>query len=94
MTINLPTSIDRTSDNLRAVAHPVRLLLILVLREACQGLSVQQIQQQLAIDHTTVSHHLSLLRHKGIVTATPKGNERLYSLRNTRLAEAVSVLLV
>nr|WP_293841735.1 metalloregulator ArsR/SmtB family transcription factor [uncultured Arsenicibacter sp.] len=94
MTSDLSSPVDRQAAILKAAAHPVRLQLIMLLRKASQGISVRQLQQQLAIDHNTVSHHLSLLRDKGIVTATPKGNERLYSLRNTRLAEAVSVLLV
>lgn len=93
MTSDLSSPVDREAAILKAAAHPLRLQLIMLLRKASQGISVRQLQQQLAIDHNTVSHHLSLLRDKGIVTATPKSNERYYSLSHIRLAEAVSVLL-
>nr|WP_293844978.1 metalloregulator ArsR/SmtB family transcription factor [uncultured Arsenicibacter sp.] len=92
MNLTLPQIIGKRADHLKAVAHPVRLQLIMLLRQAPDGFSVTEAQRLVAIDYTTVSHHLSLLRGKGLVTARIKGNERWYLLSDTRLADAVCSL--
>lgn len=65
---------------LRALAHPVRLFLTdLLAREGERR--VQDLADQVELDLSTVSRHLSQLRDVGILNSERRGNEVYYSLR-------------
>ena len=50
------------------------------------GKSVGALCDKLALPQPTVSHHLGLLRHTGLVTAERDGKKRIYSLNHAPLA--------
>jgi DNA-binding transcriptional ArsR family regulator len=64
---------------MKALAHPTRLFLVdrLAHREAC----VCELTKLVGDDPSTVSKHLSLLKHAGIVQDDKRGNQVFYSLR-------------
>ena len=64
---------------LKAIAHPIRLYIIELLSdgEKC----VNEIDEKLHIDVSTVSRHLSTLRKAGIVHYEKRGNQIYYSLK-------------
>ncbi len=45
-----------------------------------------------AVRQTTVSHHLKVLRDRGLVTATREGNAVRYTLRDRRIIQALDLL--
>ena len=45
-----------------------------------------------AVRQTTVSHHLKVLRDRGLVTATREGNAVRYALRDHRIIQALDLL--
>ncbi|HEX2339589.1 MAG TPA: metalloregulator ArsR/SmtB family transcription factor [Vicinamibacterales bacterium] len=64
----------------RALAHPtrIRLLEILVRSER----TVQELQEELALDQPIVSQQLAVLRNQGIVSARKEGLSVRYALRD------------
>jgi DNA-binding transcriptional ArsR family regulator len=68
----------RASILLKHVSDPTRLQVILLLAEGEQ--SVGALCNHLRQSQPTVSHHLALLRHGGIIAPRRQGKNNLYSL--------------
>ena len=66
-------------ETLQALADPVRLHIVDVLRSGEQ--SVNDIVDTLDIDQSGVSRHLRILHESGFVDMRPDGQRRMYSLR-------------
>jgi DNA-binding transcriptional ArsR family regulator len=64
---------------MKALAHPTRLFIVqqLAMGERC----VCEITDMVGADVSTVSKHLSLLRHAGIVDIDKRGTSIYYSLK-------------
>ena len=64
---------------LKAMAHPTRLFIIEELEkgERC----VCDLTEQVGVDVSTVSKHLSVLKQAGVVLDDKRGNQVCYSLR-------------
>jgi ArsR family transcriptional regulator, arsenate/arsenite/antimonite-responsive transcriptional repressor len=58
----------------------------------CRWLSVGEIVDSLQVSQPTVSHHLSLLRHTGLVNVRREGKQIFYTLNQARLAEACCII--
>jgi DNA-binding transcriptional ArsR family regulator len=73
----------------RALAHPtrIRILEILVSGEH----TVQQLQEELALDQPLVSQQLAVLRHQGIVLARKEGLSVRYALRDPLIGALLDV---
>lgn len=74
----------------KALADPKRLLLINALRD--EPRSVTELSHFLAISQSNVSQHLSILRERGVVSATRDGNNVNYALENPKIVEAIDLL--
>ncbi|MBI2244377.1 MAG: helix-turn-helix transcriptional regulator [Nocardioides sp.] len=74
----------------KAIADPKRLLIINELRDG--ELSVGDLSEALAISHSNASQHLAVLRDRGIVTTRRVGTTVYYSLRSTKIVQAVDLL--
>ena len=64
----------------RALAHPVRIRMLEILVRG--GRTVQELQQELALDQPIVSQQLAVLRNQGIVSAQKEGLSVRYALRD------------
>ena len=64
----------------KAMAHPSRLFIVdeLSRKERC----VCELRDMIGADMSTVSKHLSVLRHAGIVMDEKRGNQIFYKLRS------------
>lgn len=71
--------LSRRASILAALAHPSRLLILERLETG--GLTVSELTTLVGSDISTVSRHISILRHAGIVACTHEGNRRRYTLR-------------
>jgi ArsR family transcriptional regulator len=65
-------------DGLKALAHPVRLRILALLRGG--ELCVCQITEVLGLAPSTISEHLSLLRRAGIIMERKEGKWVFYGL--------------
>jgi ArsR family transcriptional regulator len=64
----------------RALAHPTRIRMLEILVRG--GRTVQELQQELALDQPSVSQQLAVLRNQGIVSAQKEGLSVRYALRD------------
>ena len=75
------------ADYLKAMAHPVRIRVLEVLRQGPAG--VAEVQAQVDPDVANLSQHLAVLRGAGIVATRKVGAAVLYNVCD---AEVFSVL--
>ena len=65
---------------LKALAHPARLKLVDVLAEH-EEVCVCELTEEIGMDMSTVSRHLTQLKNAGIVESDKRGQMVFYSLR-------------
>ena len=75
------------AELLKAVAHPVRLLILGALREGPR--CVTHIHELLDVRQPNVSQHLAVLRRCGVVASYRSGARRCYYLPRPALVEAL-----
>jgi DNA-binding transcriptional ArsR family regulator len=73
----------------RALAHPARIRLLEILVRG--GRTVQELQQELALDQPIVSQQLAVLRNQGIVSARKQGSSVRYALRDPLVGALLDV---
>ena len=78
---------DHCAEMLRALADPVRLRIIDVLRSAPR--CVSELSESLDIEVVTVSHHLGILHSVGLLEREKKGRFKVYRLREGVLRNAI-----
>lgn len=79
--------IQRAADILKTVAHPARLKIIDFLEAAEQP--VARICKCLNAPQPYISHHLTLMKAKGILSSRRNGNQVLYSVANRNVIEVI-----
>jgi ArsR family transcriptional regulator, virulence genes transcriptional regulator len=83
--------IDKAADLMKAIAHPVRLSILGYLSDG-EEFSVTRIHELLKIEQSTASHHLGVLKDKGVLNARREGKNKYYSLRNKNLRKLVECI--
>ncbi|KAA9017066.1 ArsR/SmtB family transcription factor [Niallia endozanthoxylica] len=73
----------------KALAHPLRIRILEVLSEGDFG--VNEIQNAIGSEGSTVSQQLMVLRTKNIVVGTKNGNRVIYSLRDPLIIDLLVV---
>lgn len=79
--------LDRSGDLLRALAAPVRIAIVLELREEAR--CVHELVDALDVPQPLVSQHLRILKAAGVVDGARSGREVLYRLVDHHLADIV-----
>ncbi|CAN3129819.1 ArsR/SmtB family transcription factor [Mycobacterium sp. smrl_JER01] len=79
--------LDNAGDLLRALAAPVRIAIVLQLREEAR--CVHELVDALDVPQPLVSQHLRILKSAGVVEGSRSGREVLYRLVDDHLAEIV-----
>ncbi|WP_338452606.1 metalloregulator ArsR/SmtB family transcription factor [Niallia oryzisoli] len=73
----------------KALSHPLR---IRILEELSKGeLGVNEIQNVIGSNGSTISQQLMVLRNKNIVVGTKSGNRVFYSLRDPLVINLLSI---
>lgn len=83
-----PEQLQAAADMLKAIAHPIRMS-ILSLLETEKRLSVTEIHEKIDIEQSTASHHLGILKDKGVLVSEREGKKTFYSLKFNRLANII-----
>ncbi len=73
----------------KALAHPVRIRILEVLRDSEK--SVTEIQGLLELDQSTVSQQLSILRSKSLLQSRKSGTSVFYSVRDPMLFDLLDI---
>ncbi len=80
--------LEAASSKLRAMAHPMRIAIIDLLKEE-KKLSVTQIYERLNLEQAAASHHLNILKNKGLLISKREGKKIHYSLKNKALTDVI-----
>jgi DNA-binding transcriptional ArsR family regulator len=83
-----PENLEKAANMLKAIAHPIRISIIGCLEDG-QKLTVTEIHIKLNIEQATASHHLGILRNKGVLSSKREGKNVYYYLKH----ETLKVLL-
>lgn len=73
----------------KALAHPTRIRILELLREGEK--SVRELQTALALDGSTVSQQLAVLRMRNLVGTRRSGTSIFYRLRDDQVADLLDV---
>ena len=79
--------LDDAGEILRALAAPVRIAIVLQLRESAR--CVHELVDTLGVPQPLVSQHLRILKAAGVVAGERSGREVLYRLVDHHLAHIV-----
>ncbi len=80
--------LEQLASRLKAIAHPVRIAIIEMLSNDSR-LSVTEIYQLLDIEQAAASHHLNIMKNKGILESKREGKKIFYSLQKESLSEII-----
>jgi DNA-binding transcriptional ArsR family regulator len=83
-----PENLEKAANMLKAIAHPTRISIIGCLEDG-QKLTVTEIHKKLGIEQAATSHHLGILRDKGVLSSKREGKNIFYYLKH----ETLKVLL-
>jgi len=83
--------LEMASSKLRAMAHPMRIAIIDLLHTN-QKMSVTEIYKKLKIEQAAASHHLNILKNKGVLNSQRDGKKIFYSLKSDTLTEIIDCL--
>ncbi|MBE6012199.1 ArsR/SmtB family transcription factor [Anaeropeptidivorans aminofermentans] len=82
---------EKKAEMLKALAHPLRLR---ILEELCvNNTNVTALYTKLNVPQSSVSRHLAVLRHAGIVSGERNGLEVDYCLDCARMDDFIKVLI-
>jgi DNA-binding transcriptional ArsR family regulator len=83
-----PEEIEKAANMMKAISHPMRLAILGHLGDGNQ-LSVTEIHKLLNIEQSTASHHLGILKDKGILASRRRGKNTFYHLKLQKLSQLV-----
>jgi DNA-binding transcriptional ArsR family regulator len=83
--------LENASSKLRAMAHPMRIAILELLHND-KKLSVTDIYKKLKIEQAAASHHLNILKNKGVLVSHRDGKKIFYSLKSDVLTEILDCI--
>lgn len=83
--------LETATELLRAIAHPHRLLIVEMLFQQ-KSMNVTEIYERLGIEQAVASHHLRILKDRGVVQVKREGKNSNYSLTNDEYFKILEVL--
>jgi DNA-binding transcriptional ArsR family regulator len=78
------------ADLCSALADPTRILVLYLLADG--PCTVNELTGKLGVPQPTTSRHLKILRDRGLVQGSRRGQVVEYSLRDRRLIDALDIL--
>lgn len=83
--------LENAANRLRAIAHPMRIAIISLLENDIK-LNVTEIYLKLHIEQATASHHLNILKSKGVLSSKRSGKQTFYFLKNDILRQILDCI--
>jgi ArsR family transcriptional regulator len=81
---------DCAALSLKALSHPLRLKILCTLGR--KELSVRDLATCVGSSQSNVSHHLSTLRDKGMLTSSKEAKNVYYHLKDRRILTMIDML--
>ncbi|MDP4266012.1 MAG: metalloregulator ArsR/SmtB family transcription factor [Bacteroidota bacterium] len=76
---------NELAEKFNSISNPNRIIILDALDSEENGLSVNDLHRKLKIDQPIVSHHLQILKDKGIVGFRHVGRNKCYYVKNEAL---------
>jgi ArsR family transcriptional regulator, virulence genes transcriptional regulator len=76
--------LEKASALLKALAHPVRISIIGYLEDG-RNKTVTDIHKHIGIEQSAASHHLGIMKDKGILGSRREGKNTYYFLKQDKL---------
>ena len=86
-----PEQLERASNMLKAIAHPMRMAILSYLENG-KRLTVTEIYEKLQIEQSTTSHHLGIMKDKGVLSSQRDGKNTYYFHRHEQLSNLVKCI--
>lgn len=83
--------LEKAAYILKAVAHPTRISIIDFLDQK-EELTVSEISELVGCEQSLLSHHLTNLRDKGILSVRRDGKNMYYSLTDKTITKIISCI--
>ena len=82
--------LEYAAEMLKAMSHPMRIAIMNLVEE--NELTVTQIHTSLNVEQAVASHHLGILKSKGILTSKRKGNKTFYSIKSDNFMQLLACI--
>ena len=82
---------EKVAFILKTTAHPTRIAIVQLLA-ANDQLSVSDISERLNVEQSLLSHHLSGMKLKGILSSTREGKNIYYALKMREVIDVIQCL--
>lgn len=83
--------LEEAASMLKAIAHPMRIAILSYLEDG-NKMTVTEIHNKLQIEQSTTSHHLGILKDKGVLCSKREGKNTFYFLKHERLSNIVDCI--
>ena len=84
-----PQNLEKASGMLKAIAHPIRISIVGCLEDGKEK-TVTEIHNLLGIEQSTASHHLLILRDRGVLASRREGKNTWYFLKHPNLKDVLN----
>jgi len=82
---------EKVAFILKTTAHPTRIAIVQLLA-AQESLSVTDISEKLSVEQSLLSHHLSGMKLKGILSSHREGKNIFYALKMREVIDVIQCL--
>src|SRR5512136_1623220 len=86
-----PDQLERAASMLKAIAHPLRIAILNQLGNG-KKLTVTEIHELLKIEQSTASHHLGILKDKGVLASKRDGKNSYYFFKHENLTDILNCI--
>jgi len=83
--------LEEVAGKLRAIAHPMRIAIIELLQDE-KKMNVTEIYGKLKIEQASASHHLNLLKNKGVLGSKRDGKNTYYFLKSNAINQILECM--
>ena len=84
--------IEMAVNLLKAIAHPSRIAIVQLLEKNKNGFSVKEIHETLGMEQATASHHLGIMKDKGVLISKREGKNTYYFIKNELISKLFNCL--
>jgi DNA-binding transcriptional ArsR family regulator len=84
-------ALNECADMLKALAHPLRMSIIDLLDQRGKQ-TVTQIYEAMNVEQAIASHHLSILRNKGLLMSSREGKNTYYYIARPQISQVIACM--
>jgi DNA-binding transcriptional ArsR family regulator len=86
-----PEILEKGANMLKAMAHPVRIAIVSFLEDGKKH-TVTEIHKKVGIEQSVASHHLVILKDRGVLSSRREGKNTWYFLKHHNLKDVLNSL--